>query len=547
MTGKYLKITNKTGLVPRINLEKLGLSTKRNDPGTIGQFGSGIKFAPIAALRNGWEWWFTGTDSLGQYKLRYTKVVEDGVECVAYDYGDYQKSSSFTIDAGCLSWVTPFQIYREAVANAFDDGDWSIDVVDSSELTVVDGEFSVFISAAPDLIEVHNNFHKYFANDREVLYETRSVKFLEKVDHKLRIYCHNVLVHESDQYESIYDFNIDDVRLNEERNLASLWEAEWTITGKIPMMDDVKQIEKIIRYERDNFEPFELSKISGAKSLEEYNVSKQWYDGFVNVYGKNSAIYDEVGAAYNVQDSIKLRGFNPVLISSDNLYCILKAAGVTNYIDVLGEEYNLNTDFDLSPAKYPNVVKAIEVASSFIPEIKDLVVSQKLGVFTSDLERNLGVTINATKDRDERMIFINKNHVQDSVESIVATIVHEYDHLDTGYADSDYRFFRDVADRRIASLMMKFYEDKCYELRDDVLTFPLSKIAMIGSSMTFVITKSKEFAFIRVGDKMFISNGDIEYDDKSSMFVGVLVVNDTADGLIIPSLKNVKTIGGISV
>jgi len=39
MTGKYLKITNKTGLVPRINLEKLGLSTKRNDPGTIGQFG----------------------------------------------------------------------------------------------------------------------------------------------------------------------------------------------------------------------------------------------------------------------------------------------------------------------------------------------------------------------------------------------------------------------------------------------------------------------------------------------------------------------------
>jgi hypothetical protein len=46
---------------------------------------------------------------------------------------------------------------------------------------------------------------------------------------------------------------------------------------------------------------------------------------------------------------------------------------------------------------------------------------------------------------------------------------------------------------------------------------------------------------------MFISNGDIEYDDKSSMFVGVLVVNDTADGLIVPSLKNVKTIGGISV
>jgi len=546
MTGKYLKITNKTGLVPRINLEKLGLSTKRNDPGTIGQFGSGIKFAPIAALRNGWEWWFVGSDYLGEYKLRYTKVVEDGVECVAYDYGDYQKSSSFTIDAGCLSWVTPFQIYREAVANAFDDGDWSIGVVDASELKVVDGEFSVFITAAPELLEVHNNFDKYFANTRKVMYQSGGVKFLQKIDHKMRIYSHNVLVHESD-HESIYDYNIDDLRLNEERNIASLWDAEWTISGKIPTMTDVEQIEKIIRYEREHFEPFELSKILGAKSLERDNVSGQWFDAFVNVYGENCAIYDEIGAAHNVQESIKLRGFKPVHIGSQNLYYILKAAEVRTYIEVLGEEYNLDTDFDLSPAKYPNVVKAIEIASEYIPEIKDLVATQKLGVFSSDLERNLGLTINATKDRSERMMFINKNHAQDSVESIVATIVHEYDHLDTGYTDSDYRYFRDVADRRIASLMMKFYEDKCYELRGDVLTFPLSKIAMIGSNMTFVITKSKEFSFIRVGDKMFIANGDIEFDDESSVFVGALVVNDTADGLVIPSLRNVKTIGGISV
>lgn len=61
--SKYIKITNYLGsdeIVSRLALEKLGLSTKRNDAETIGQFGSGIKFAPIAALRNGWEWWFTG-------------------------------------------------------------------------------------------------------------------------------------------------------------------------------------------------------------------------------------------------------------------------------------------------------------------------------------------------------------------------------------------------------------------------------------------------------------------------------------------------------
>ena len=70
--SKYIKITNHLGpdgKVSRLALEKLGLSTKRNDSETIGQFGSGIKFAPIAALRNGWEWWFTGRDDRGEYFL----------------------------------------------------------------------------------------------------------------------------------------------------------------------------------------------------------------------------------------------------------------------------------------------------------------------------------------------------------------------------------------------------------------------------------------------------------------------------------------------
>jgi hypothetical protein len=73
MSTKYLKITNTAENVSRIALEKLGLSTKRNDPNTIGQFGSGIKFAPIAALRNGWEWWFTGNDNTGPFVMQYVK------------------------------------------------------------------------------------------------------------------------------------------------------------------------------------------------------------------------------------------------------------------------------------------------------------------------------------------------------------------------------------------------------------------------------------------------------------------------------------------
>ena len=62
---KYIKITNYAPCVNRLSLEKLGYSSKRNDPDTIGQFGSGIKYAPIAALRLGLDFVFTGTDDRG--------------------------------------------------------------------------------------------------------------------------------------------------------------------------------------------------------------------------------------------------------------------------------------------------------------------------------------------------------------------------------------------------------------------------------------------------------------------------------------------------
>ena len=75
----YIKITNYADSVNRLSLEKLGLSTKRDNPETIGQFGSGIKYAPIAALRMGLEWVFTGNDSEGKYILKYKSIDENGI------------------------------------------------------------------------------------------------------------------------------------------------------------------------------------------------------------------------------------------------------------------------------------------------------------------------------------------------------------------------------------------------------------------------------------------------------------------------------------
>ena len=204
----YIKIANRCSEVNRLHLEKLGLSTKRNDPTTIGQFGSGIKYAPISALRMGLDFVFCGSDAKGYYNLRYKPVDEDGIESIVYDYGDYQKQSSFTVDAGCMSWDSEWQIYREVISNAKDNGDWTRDLV--SEIQNNPNEFAVYITASRGMMEVYEKHDYYFSDDRKVVYfdDYTGISFLEKINSSMHHYYKSVLVNtlESESKVCLFDY-----------------------------------------------------------------------------------------------------------------------------------------------------------------------------------------------------------------------------------------------------------------------------------------------------------------------------------------------------
>jgi hypothetical protein len=549
MTDKYLKITNKTDSVSRVSLEKLGLSTKRNDPGTIGQFGSGIKFAPIAALRNGLEWWFTGSDANGSYKMKYDIQVEDGVDCIVYNYGDYIKSSSFTVDAGCLSWVDYFQIYREAVSNAIDESksndDWSISVVDREEIAPVNGEFSVFITASPEIMDIHNNFHKYFCVNRVGKYTVENiggydrVQMIPKIDNNFRVYSHGVLVYENSEYNSFYDYNIDNLTLNEERRLSSPWDLEWIISLLFAKLSDLAIIDKILNLAMSSSNYFEFEKMSSS-TIQYADVSEKWSQIFYANHGDNSVIYEQSSEVYNLSTSIKLKGYNPVSVNGMNLFKFLTASGVRSYTDILDEDFDIKTDFDIE--KYPNVDKALNIAMSYIPNLLEIVESQRFGVYESDLKNNLGITLNIKADISERKIYIHKSHaVNDSVENILATIVHEYDHLSTGISDSDYLEFRDIADKRIASLMVNNYRSDFIVLKNGAIELPIKKLGSSINNLEFSISRVKglDGLLVCLGGYLFKINIDSLFND--------LEINGNVSGLLSPSgLGDSLTIQGLT-
>lgn len=553
MANKYIRFGNKANSVSRIALEKLGLSTKRNDPGTIGQFGSGIKFAPIAAIRNGWEWHFTGKDERGEYHLEYVSAKEDGVDCIFYKYDDVLKPSSFTLEAGSLSWIDPFQIYREAFANALDesksDEDWDITIVD--KVKYEEGYFSCFVTASPELMEVHQNFDKYFSNFRKYLwdmeYSGHKSSIIEKIDNRLRVYSKKILVLKSDDVNSVFDYDITSLKLNEERTIKSSWDLQYEIVRVLGYCEDENLqkifISKLMSVNAESF--YEVRDIS-KHYYQGMSWQNSWAESFQKLYGDNAVIYNGAGASRGVKEFIQLRGFTPVYVDSDNAYVILKAMRVKDYQSITDESIMYETDFNLDD--YPNLQKAIKIAARFEPKLQQVIDSNRIGIYSGE-NAAIGITINMNRSADERIILIEKDHATEDLINVVATVIHEFDHLSTGQIDGDAsgRAFRDLADRRIAELMVKYYDDCPVYLKDGVVHFPmkdwLSRKDFKAFATIEFLQKTGRILLV-VNDACFFINGDVEHDES---FTAKLSISDSGDSFFLPGVTNVTEIRKVNV
>lgn len=469
---KYIKVTNITKNVNRLRLEKLGFSSKRDDEETIGQFGSGIKFAPIAAIRKGIDFVFAGNDSKGSYTLRYITKQEDDIESIFYKYDDYEKPSSFTADAGLLSWESDFQIYREIIANAIDESkitgeNWSIEIVDVDEIAPVQGEFSVYFTATESMIEICKNHDKYFLNNRTPVFQGETFSLYQAIDDNMRVYCKGVLVFSSDTDLSgdsmmgLFDYEFKNIKLNEERKVSSPWEMNFEIMKALSYLSDEKLIQNTLEdlinnlYENKFYETNAVQ--SGILSHNFYGSSREWNDSFNSLY-VDSVIAKSSECSINLRKTIESRGYEVVTIDDDNLYSFLINRGVPTYFSVLGEGFKY--EFNKNLEKYPALIKAIEVVETVDENImiKDIV-----GVYEDQDKDTLGLTVSLTNESGDKykIILINEYHADNSnIQGLISTLIHEWDHYTSGVSDGDLegRMFRDLADQRVARIFYKMYK-----------------------------------------------------------------------------------------
>lgn len=513
---RYIRISNvgdSNVVVPRIALEKLGLSTKRDSSETIGRFGSGIKFAPIAALRNGWEWWFVGNDDNGSYFMQYIVQKEDGVDCIWYDYGDDVKPSSFTLGAGELSWTDAFQIIREPIANAMDGvkdfgGEWSIDIVNEVD-AANPNSFEVYITAAPELINILENIDLYFAHNRKILASSGYRDVLEKSDRTMRAFSQNVLVYQNSDIESIFDYQFGSIDLNEERTIKSEWDLCWAISSVISTLTDRELIRKVVSSALNTTPFFEFEKIS-TSTYSNRDFGSDWKNIFADMYGDNAVIYPNNGMSSAIEQSLRLRGNRGIIVSNDGAYGFLSTAGIPTYMESLGEEFEYDIEDDIS--RYGELVRAISFVKTAVPDATKLL--DNCGVLKGEASLLCkGLTIN--KDNPDKVrILVSEDHLNSgSLSDVVATLVHEYDHAFTGIGDGysdEGKKFRDLADKRIGQMIVKHYKPNPFFIEDGVVCFKVSDMAIVGGELVAITEHVRMFDcfLMKIGNFVFKAFGD---------------------------------------
>ena len=255
----YLKIEN-PGVCPTEGFILLGATSKRladNDsPYTIGQFGSGNKHAVNVLLRaKVYPIVFCGNHRLeygtkpGKMKAlegdaAYNRVIvkhggtdEDGASVT------YTEELSQTDEYGILDWSHLGMAFREFVSNAIDaaiavnrqangNAKWpwqgvTVELVPEEKVRAKRGWTRVFVPADnEEVIRFFANLGKWFLHFSEPEAITQAIlrKTSRNLDPACRtavIYRRGVKVREIDPYaaESIYDYNLNDLRVDESRNV----------------------------------------------------------------------------------------------------------------------------------------------------------------------------------------------------------------------------------------------------------------------------------------------------------------------------------------
>lgn len=217
-------IKNK-GLILPDDLILIGSSTKRNDDSKIGMFGSGWKYALSWFLRNNISIEIYSGDNKIDISIKSKQHRDKVVDVITVNGSE----TSLTTEMG-PDW-TGWMALREVISNAIDEGEHSVDISWSPEITPSSDYTTIIIPVNNELSNIMMKYEHYFAFERvtNYVYDEGRV-FLKSEKAEINIYRKGIRCYDDTFYYngSYLDFDFNDIKINESR-LSSHWDIQVSI------------------------------------------------------------------------------------------------------------------------------------------------------------------------------------------------------------------------------------------------------------------------------------------------------------------------------
>jgi hypothetical protein len=237
----YLMIEN-PGVSGVDMLTVIGAISSRGREDSIGQIGSGNKFAIAKLLRDscytrlyngkdGYE--FTVDDKESHDVHGRTHLVREVMMKQIAGSGRRARNLGFDMTFGEIDWKAIGMALRELISNAADgafalDGNYSrvkVSFVDENQVRARDGYTRWFIQANSDVRDYIKNLAKHFLCFDPNYDRDQMILDKREGGEGVRIYRKGVLVAEYTT-PSLFDYQLNDVKLDESRNCDE-WTARW--------------------------------------------------------------------------------------------------------------------------------------------------------------------------------------------------------------------------------------------------------------------------------------------------------------------------------
>jgi len=424
MKKQWIEISSK-GLIEPDDLRMLGATTKEGDSTKIGYFGSGTKFSLAYMMRTNHSFKIFS----GLKEIPISSVVKtyrgEPIKLLVVDGVETQITDRFGAD--WRAWY----IIREFYSNAIDEGGARINLVNMKKKDKE--KTKIFIEYSGEFKEVYDNLNKYFSMNRPVAAamtvkytgETTRVKILKNIGSNLEavgrpvtIYRKGIRCNSEEGMESVFDYDLQNVAINESRILKANYTVHCQIAKAILLLEDTGMINLFIR--RAAVNATEEENIS-AHISSHYAVSDKWGDVLDDIMVQPSTARDLMEGAFGmgVLSDSRTRLYIPTY-----LFQVLER----NFPDKIFKQHGSGRDGSLFILIAPTDEQA-EVLSEAMMLARASAYSGR----TIKTVKFQDKDILASYDKDN--IYLSLSLLEHGVLETFSGIIEEYTHIETGYHD----------------------------------------------------------------------------------------------------------------